>query len=79
MPQDILAKTAQSAKSKKRRISLVAVILTIILAIVLILLGERVIFDLNRVANPLIQEVEVDDVDYYISDNYYYVYYFSHL
>ena len=39
----------------KHRISILGVILTIILAIVIILLGERIMFDLNRTVNPIIQ------------------------
>ncbi|OGZ33006.1 MAG: hypothetical protein A2174_03385 [Candidatus Portnoybacteria bacterium RBG_13_41_18] len=38
------------------KFSAIGVVLAIILAIVLILLGERLIFDLNRWINPLIQE-----------------------
>lgn len=59
MPQeDILQKTAQPRKEapKKSRISALGVIFTIVLAIALILLGERIIFDLNRVANPVVEK-----------------------
>lgn len=61
MPEDILAKTASrvsGSQKDRKKISVVGVILTIILAIALILLGERIIFDLNRVVNPVIQKVE---------------------
>lgn len=59
MPEDILARTAPRkvapAPRRKKRLSAVSVILTIVLAFVVILLGERIIFDLNRVANPAIK------------------------
>lgn len=61
MPEDILAKTASrvsGTQKNRKKISVVGVVLTIILAIALILLGERIIFDLNRVVNPVIQKVE---------------------
>lgn len=61
MAQDILQATAPQAvprPKKKHKISAMAVFLAIILAIVLILLGERIIFDVNRVANPVIQQVD---------------------
>lgn len=47
----------ESSKSNRRRwsISIFAILMGVILAIVLILLGERIIFDLNRVANPLVR------------------------
>lgn len=61
---DILAQAAPEMPSahiskpphKKRKISVLGVIFTIILAIVIILLGERIIFDLNRVANPIVEK-----------------------
>ena len=59
MPEDILARTAPRnaapAPRRRKRISAVSVILTIVLAFVVILLGERIIFDLNRIANPAIK------------------------
>lgn len=59
MPEDILARTAPRnatpAPRRKKRVSAVSVVLTIVLAFVVILLGERIIFDLNRVANPAIK------------------------
>lgn len=39
----------------KHGISFLGVLLTIILAVVIIILGERIMFDLNRVANPLVE------------------------
>ncbi len=59
MTQDILSKGGNPSrknnepKTKKHRISFVAVVLGIMLAIVLIILGERALFDLNRSFNPL--------------------------
>ena len=59
---DILGESAPQApapaphSSHKKRISVLGVILTIILTIVVILLGERIIFDLNRVANPAVDK-----------------------
>lgn len=41
---------------KKNRISAMAAILVIFLSIVMILFGERVIFDLNRSLNPIVVE-----------------------
>lgn len=62
MPEDILKQTApkkMEPTKKKTKIAALGVILAIILAIVLILLGERIIFDLNRVANPVIEKTQV--------------------
>jgi hypothetical protein len=42
----------------KNRISILGVILTIILAIVLVTLGERILFDLNKTLNPLVEKVQ---------------------
>lgn len=56
MPEDILAKTAPCSSGGPQKFSALSVILTIILAIVLVLLGERLIFDLNRWINPVIQQ-----------------------
>lgn len=78
MPQDILAQTAPkrivssasnpSAPLKsKHHISVLGVIITIILAIVLVVLGERILFDLNRVANPAIKSTSATN-DYYGSN-----------
>ena len=60
-PKDILKETAQpkiakGKQKKQKKISALGIIFTIVLAIVIILLGERVIFDLNRVANPIVSE-----------------------
>ncbi|MBI4708930.1 MAG: hypothetical protein HY764_01850 [Candidatus Portnoybacteria bacterium] len=55
MPEDILAKTAKPAASHHQKFSAIGVILVIMLAIVLILLGERFNFDLNRWINPVIE------------------------
>ncbi len=56
MPEDILAKTAPRASAGHKKFSAIGVILAIILALVLILFGERLIFDLNRWINPKIQQ-----------------------
>jgi len=57
---DILAKTAprsaQKPKLGKKKISVLGIILTIIVTIVVILLGERIIFDLNKAANPVVEK-----------------------
>lgn len=47
--------TDKVAKSKPSRISILGVVLTIILAVVIILLGERIMFDLNRTTNPIVE------------------------
>ncbi len=57
MPEDILAKTAPRGHFTPSKFSALGIILAIILAIVLVLLGERLIFDLNRWVNPLITEI----------------------
>ena len=50
---------------KKHRVSFLAVVLTMILAVVIILLGERIMFDLNRAANPLVKDnVVYNNYDY---------------
>ncbi len=57
----------QPAKPK-HRISFLGVLLTIILAIVIIILGERIMFDLNKVANPVIEStVSASRSGYYLS------------
>ncbi len=68
MAEDILKQTAPQVPAppkKKHKVSVVAIILAIILAISLILLGERIIFDLNRVANPIVEQTAKADSDYY--------------
>ncbi len=40
----------------KIKVSFLGIVLTIILAVVVILLGERIMFDLNRYANPAIEQ-----------------------
>ena len=60
MPEDILPKAFQSTEKKepkkpKHKISFIGVILSAFLLITLILLGERIIFDLNRTANPAVE------------------------
>lgn len=59
--KDILKETAKtksaSVKPKKqKKVSALGVVFTIIMGIVIILLGERIIFDLNRVANPIVSD-----------------------
>lgn len=62
MTEDILQSTAEKRPEtpkdtwKKKKVSALGVIFTIVLAIVLILLGERIIFDLNKVANPVVEK-----------------------
>ena len=56
LPQTPRAQEKKPGIIKKSRISIIGVILCFVLLIVLILFGERVIFDLNRVANPIIVE-----------------------
>lgn len=56
---------APSGSKARHQISALGVVLTIILAVVVILLGERIMFDLNRVANPLVQStVSQDEYSY---------------
>jgi hypothetical protein len=57
MPNVLPTQPSSASKSvkSKHRVSALGVVLTIILAVVIILLGERIMFDLNRVANPLIE------------------------
>ena len=50
--------------SKKRKISILGVFVTVILTVILILLGERILFDLNRVANPIIVSSEQSSKSY---------------
>lgn len=64
MSEDILAQTAPRASSSPQKISAIGVILVIILAIVLVLLGERLIFDLNRWINPKIEKQYSYESDY---------------
>lgn len=65
MPEDILAKTVPRATSVgPQKFSALGVILVIILAIVLVLLGERLIFDLNRWINPVIEKQGSYDSSY---------------
>lgn len=48
---------AGSFSPHRRTVSFMAVILAIILAIILIMFGERLIFDINQWANPVIERV----------------------
>lgn len=68
MTEDILSQDTKGVPtgmstptSKRRRTSVLAALLSIFLAIVMILLGERALFDLNSVFNP----VAVDYADVY--------------
>ncbi|MFH0819607.1 MAG: hypothetical protein V1892_01095 [bacterium] len=81
MPQDILAQTAPRRTvsgannpltpfKPKHHISILGVIITIILAIVLVVLGERILFDLNRVVNPAVKSTSASQ-DYYGSQDIY--------
>jgi len=62
MAENILPKQApvknETQPAPAHKISVVGVILAVFLAIALIMLGERIIFDLNRVANPAVQKTE---------------------
>ncbi|MFH1890802.1 MAG: hypothetical protein ABIJ91_04550 [Candidatus Kuenenbacteria bacterium] len=52
----------------KHRISFLGVLLTIILAVVIIILGERIMFDLNKTANPMIEStMSSNQGEYYVS------------
>lgn len=59
MAQDILPKAPLAKKMEpeksKHKISILGIILSVFLFITLILLGERIIFDLNRTANPAVE------------------------
>ena len=66
--KDILKETARpkvvNGKQKKQKsISALGVVFTMILAIVIILLGEKIIFDLNKVANPIVSDYSYDSYD----------------
>ncbi|MEA2088594.1 MAG: hypothetical protein U9O55_02000 [Patescibacteria group bacterium] len=64
MAQDVLRQGARSnpaappSRRHRGKLSIIGVVLTFVLAIVLVLLGERILFDLNRVANPAIEQTE---------------------
>ncbi|MFA6525592.1 MAG: hypothetical protein WCT33_04990 [Patescibacteria group bacterium] len=71
-PKDILKETAKSKpanikQKKQKTVSALGVVFTIIMAIVIILLGERIIFDLNKAANPIVSEYTTNTggIDYY--------------
>lgn len=73
MSQNILPKTppiAAEPEKPKHKVSVIGIILSFFLFIVLILLGERIIFDLNRVANPAVK-ASASDSQYY-NGNYRY-------
>ena len=62
MENDLLKQTAPVVGTAKKptsdhKISVLGVFLTIILAVVLVVLGERIIFDLNKSFNPYIEKV----------------------
>jgi len=70
MSEDILKKAAEATDKPapapkenklKHRISVMAVLLTILLSIVLVIFGERIIYDLNRTFNPVVVEQEERD------------------
>lgn len=73
MPEDILKQTARPMPlppKKKHKVSAVAIFLAVILAISLILLGERIVFDLNRVANPVVEQMKTTQQSTYSGDYY---------
>jgi len=62
--------TAPQVDKPKHKISFLGVLLTVILAVVIIILGERIMFDLNRVANPVIEStVSSTRSGYYVSSS----------
>jgi CDP-diglyceride synthetase len=59
------------APKTRPKVSALGVILTIILAVVVILLFERVMFDFNRTANPVIEQtISKSSPSYYGSTSY---------
>ena len=61
--------SSQKEEKSRHKTSFLGVILTIILAIVIILLGERIMFDLNKAANPVIESTvssSINKGDYYV-------------
>jgi len=58
--EDILKQTVQVEEKqyKKRKISILGIIFTIILVIILIVLGERILFDLNKTLNPCVEKTQ---------------------
>jgi hypothetical protein len=70
MAENILPKQASAGASTpvapQHKYSAIGIILSIFLGIALIMLGERIIFDLNRSANPAVQKTEAQS-DYYNS------------
>lgn len=59
MTENILPQAAPGlsyGSSNEHKIPAVTVLLAVILFIVLVMLGERIIFDLNRVANPIVEK-----------------------
>ena len=73
MPNVLATEIAAKADKPKHKISVLGVILTVILAVVVILLFERVMFDLNRLANPVIEQTVSQDSNqgYYGAGSYY--------
>jgi hypothetical protein len=59
MENDILKQTVKTVSTSpaRHKISALGVFLTIILAVILVVLGERVIFDLNKSFNPYVEKV----------------------
>lgn len=66
MPNVLPQTQNEAQKEEKRgwRVSILGIFMAIILAIVIIMLGERIMFDLNRVANPLAQSTFEQDTGY---------------
>ena len=57
--------TKKKMDKHQKKIPFLVKVLIAILAVVLILLGERIVFDLNRIANPVVQKIEAGgQVDY---------------
>lgn len=59
MTENILPQAAPAPAyglPQKPRVSVVTGLLAIILFVILVMLGERIIFDLNRVANPIVEK-----------------------
>ncbi|MCX6796351.1 MAG: hypothetical protein NTW06_02530 [Candidatus Falkowbacteria bacterium] len=76
MAENILPKTSSVSTNvpevpNKHNTSVIGIILAFFLFIALVMLGERIIFDLNRVANPAIQKATNQSSYNYGSSNSY--------
>lgn len=66
MPNVLPQTQNEAQKEEKRgwRVSILGIFMAIVLAVVVIMLFERIMFDLNRVANPLAQSTLEQDTGY---------------